>query len=74
MYLSRKWLLKDVFITKSTYQLWLDRTPPEEVELLRNVRSFTYISVDKMWDEMTYYRIDSLHHYLPSLCRLWSLE
>jgi len=70
---SRKWLFKDVIIFRRTHQRWLDRISPGDVELLRNVRSLTYTSGRKVWDGITPYRVDSLHRYLPSLCRLESL-
>ena len=70
---SRKWIFKDVSVSGDTHQRWLDRISPGDVELLRNVRSFRYTSDSKVWVGVTLYRIDSLQHYLPSLCCLESL-
>ena len=70
---SRKWLFKDVSISRDTDQRWLDRISPGDVELLRNVRSFRYTSDSNVWVGVTLHSINSLHRYLPSLCRLESL-
>ena len=46
---SRRWLFKDVLISAYSHQRWLDRISPANVELLRNIRSFTYISDCNVW-------------------------
>jgi len=68
---SRKWLFKDIFISKDAHRRCLGGILPEDVELLRGVRSFTYIFDRSAWFNWnttpSQYRIDSLRHYLPSL-------
>ena len=73
-HLCRRWLFQDVVVTRKTHQSWLDRISPRDVELLRNIRSFTYISDPSVWNAITPYRIDSLHRYMHALCRLKFLE
>lgn len=70
---SRKWLFKDVLISKDTRQRWLDRIPPRNVELLQNIRSFTYASGSSVWHTFIPYRIETFRRYLPSLRHLESL-
>ena len=65
---SRKWLFNDVFISGKTYQQWVDRIAPENVEPLRHIRFFTYIPDGRAGGKM--HRIDTLHRYLLSLCQL----
>lgn len=74
VHLCRKWLFQEVVVTRRTHQLWLDRISPRDVELLRNVRSFTYISDPSVWGAITPYRIDSLYRYMHALGRLKFLE
>ena len=70
MYPSRKWLFKDVFISRKTHQPWLNRISARDVDLLRNVRTFTYVYDDTVQNGITPYRIDSLYRYLPSFRHL----
>ena len=70
-YSSRKWLFKDVLVSRKTHQLWLDRIAPTNVELLRNIQTFTYLfDTISMWHGtkpcLTPYHIGSLCSYLPS--------
>jgi len=74
VHLCRKWLFQDIVVTRKTHQLWLDSISSRDVELLRNVRSFTYISDPSVWNAITPYRIDSLHRYMHALGRLKFLE
>ena len=75
IYPSRRWLFKDVLVSRGTRQRWLDRISPTNVELLHNIRSFTYITDSNAWGGNPLYRIysSSFHRYLPSLCRLENL-
>jgi len=73
MHLCRKWLFNDVFITKKTHQPWLNRISARDTDLLRNIRSFTFIYDPMVWGRITPYRIDSLYRYLSGLSRLESL-
>ena len=70
IYPSRRWLFKDVLISTYTHQRWLDRISPTNIELLRNIRSFTYMSDCNVRSGDPPYHIDSFHRYLSSLCRL----
>jgi len=72
-YPSRKWLFEAVILSRRTYQRWMDRIPPENIELLRNVRSFGFLSDGRMVDGVTPNCIDFLHRYLPSLHHLENL-
>lgn len=67
---SRKWLFKEVRICRKTHQMWLDTISARNVELLRNVRDFTYVLDNTVRNGITPYRIDSLYRYLPSFRRL----
>ena len=73
-HLSRKWLFKDILVSKGTRRRWLDEISPGDIELLCNVRSFRYTSDSAVWEEAIPYPIDSLHEYLPLLSHLESLE
>lgn len=73
VHLCRKWLFQEVLLTRKTHQLWLDRISPRDIELLRNVRSFTYVSDPSVSNGITPYRIDSLYRYMYALGRLKSL-
>src|SRR5258708_3715394 len=72
---SRRRLFKNILISRDTHQRWLDRISPTNAELLYNIRSFAYISDSNArgGNPRAPYRIDSFHHYLPSLCRLETL-
>ena len=75
IYPSRRWLFKDVLISGNIRQRrWLDRISPTNIDLLRNIRSFTHkptIDVTaEDWSVIPPYRIDYFRLYLPSLCQL----
>ncbi|KAF9648097.1 hypothetical protein BDM02DRAFT_3115866 [Thelephora ganbajun] len=74
MHLCRKWLFKDVTITRGIQQRWLDRISPTNVELLCNVRSFTYTHDPNVWNGVKLHRIDSLYHYFSAFSHLEALK
>lgn len=69
-YPSRRWLFEEVLISRKNLQRWLDRISARNVELLCNVRAFTYVYDKTVWNGITPYRIDTLYRYLSSFHRL----
>ena len=64
---SRRVLFARVSIGVDTYQSWLDNILPTNTELLRHVRSLTYLVRQAGG---SYLRVDALRDYLPSFCQL----
>ena len=67
---SRKRLFRTVEIRGTTFQSWLDTIPPANTELLRHVRSLSYITCAALPGTGC---VDVLRDYLPSFRRLHHL-
>ena len=65
---SRRRLFKTVEIRDTTFRQWLDTIPPANAELLRHVRSLSYIVDNKARgrSRQPEGRVDVLRDYLPS--------
>ena len=71
---SRRRLFETVEIQETAFRSWLDTIPPANTELLRHVRSLSYITTAAPWsDRQVKHRIDVLRDYLPSFRRLQHL-